>query len=43
MYYMNNNDLPQSYVDAGGLIFGLFCFYIISFAAAWCWGYSKRD
>lgn len=32
-----------SYVDAGGLIFGLFLFYVVSFGVAWYCGHGKRD
>jgi hypothetical protein len=32
-----------SYVDAGGLFFGLFCFYVIAFGIAWYCGAQKRD
>jgi len=32
-----------SYVDAGGLLFGLFCFYVIVVGVAWYCGAQKRD
>jgi hypothetical protein len=32
-----------SYLDAGGLLVGMFLFYIIAFAIAWYCGYQKRD
>jgi len=32
-----------SFVDAGGLIFGLFLFYVIAFGIAWYCGHAKRD
>jgi hypothetical protein len=40
---MNNNSVPASYIDGGGLLFGLFCFYVICFGLAWRWGASQRD
>jgi hypothetical protein len=40
---MRSNSIPQSYTDAGGLLLGLFCFYLLCFGAAWCWGYRQRD
>lgn len=33
----------SSFTDAGGLIFGLFLFYVTSFGVAWYCGYQKRD
>jgi hypothetical protein len=33
----------SSFTDAGGLIFGLFCFYVLSFGVAWYFGHGKRD
>jgi hypothetical protein len=32
-----------SFIDAGGLILGIFLFYVIAFAVAWYCGYQKRD
>lgn len=32
-----------SFVDAGGLIVGLFCFYVIAIGVAWYCGSQKRD
>ncbi len=40
---MNNNSVPASYIDGGGLLFGLFCFYVICFGLAWRWGAGQRD
>lgn len=34
--------IPTSYEDGGGLLFGLFCFYVTCFAVAWCWGARRR-
>jgi hypothetical protein len=33
----------SSFVDGGGLIFGMFLFYVIAFGIAWYCGYGKRD
>lgn len=33
----------SSFIDAGGLILGLFLFYVVSFGVAWYCGYGKRD
>jgi hypothetical protein len=40
---MKQNTVEASYVDAGGLLFGLFCFYVICFGVAWNWGFRQRD
>lgn len=33
----------SSFTDAGGLILGLFLFYVVAFGVAWYCGYGKRD
>lgn len=33
----------SSFTDGGGLIFGLFLFYVVAFGVAWYCGHSKRD
>jgi len=40
---MHNRSVPSSYVDGGGLLFGLFCFYVLCFGAAWYWGSGQRE
>jgi len=45
---MKNNSsgdasVHASYLDAGGLLLGMFLFYLIAFAVAWYCGYQKRD
>ena len=40
---MHGNSVPESYQDAGGLLFGLFCGYVLAFGTAWFFGYKKRD
>jgi hypothetical protein len=32
-----------SYVDGGGLLVGLFGFYVLSFGAAWFYGSRQRE
>ncbi len=32
-----------SWENAGGLLLGFFCFYVICFGVAWFFGYKKRD
>lgn len=32
-----------SFVDGGGLIFGMFLFYVCAFGVAWYCGHGKRD
>lgn len=33
----------SSFVDGGGLILGMFLFYVCAFGVAWYCGYQKRD
>ncbi len=33
----------SSFIDGGGLILGMFLFYVIAFGVAWYCGYQKRD
>lgn len=33
----------SSFIDGGGLILGMFLFYVIAFGIAWYCGYQKRD
>jgi len=33
----------SSFTDAGGLILGLFLFYVVAFGVAWYCGHGKRD
>jgi len=33
----------SSYQDAGGLMLGMFIFYVVTFGIAWNCGYKKRD
>jgi hypothetical protein len=33
----------SSFKDGGGLILGMFLFYVLSFGIAWYCGYQKRD
>ena len=40
---MENRSVIDSYVDGGGLMLGLFCFYVLAFGGAWCWGFRQRD
>lgn len=40
---MHDNSVPASYKDGGGLLFGLFCFYVLCFGVAWYWGSGKRE
>ena len=40
---MDNHSVPSSYEAAGGLLFGLFCFYVLCFGVAWFFGSKKRD
>lgn len=40
---MHNRSVPSSYVDGGGLLFGIFCFYVLCFGAAWYWGSGQRE
>ena len=37
-----DGSLVNSYQGAGGLFFGLFCFYILCFGGAWYWGSGQR-
>lgn len=37
------SSVRASYEDAGGLLLGMFLFYIIAFAVAWYCGFQKRD
>lgn len=39
---MHDLSVPASFVDGGGLIFGLFCFYVLCFGVAWRWGSAQR-
>jgi hypothetical protein len=39
----NGGSILASYVDAGGLILGMFLFYVLAFAVAWYCGHQKRD
>ena len=32
-----------SWQAGGGLLFGLFCFYVLVFGVAWCWGSRQRE
>lgn len=32
-----------SYTDAGGLLLGMFLFYVLAFGIAWYCGYQVRD
>lgn len=43
MEVMNNGSVPDSYEAAGGLLFGLFCFYVLCFGVAWYFGSQKRE
>jgi len=38
-----NGTVISSYVDAGGLLFGLFCFYVLCFGCAWIYGSRQRE
>ena len=40
---MHDHSVPSSYVDGGGLLFGLFCFYVLCFGVAWYFGSQKRE
>lgn len=40
---MRNRVAVDSYKDAGGLLFGLFMFYVLCFGVAWYFGSSKRE
>jgi hypothetical protein len=40
---MKNNNVKDSFNDAGGLIFAFFCTYVIAFGAAWYCGSKKRE
>lgn len=40
---MNYGSVPASFENGGGLIFGLFCFYVLCFGIAWCWGSRQRE
>lgn len=33
----------SSFTDGGGLIFGLFLFYVLAIGVTWYWGHGKRD
>jgi|688.fasta_scaffold190107_1 hypothetical protein len=39
---MNNLSMADSFIDGGGLFFGLFLFYVLCFGGAWYWGSGKR-
>jgi hypothetical protein len=39
---MNNLSMASSFIDGGGLLFGLFLFYVLCFGGAWYWGSGKR-
>ena len=40
---MHFRSVTASFEDGGGLLFGLFCFYVLCFGLAWRWGSSRRE
>ena len=42
MFFMNGDSLAASFESASGLLFGLFCFYVLCFGVSWFFGSKKR-
>lgn len=40
---MYDLSVPASFESGGGLLFGLFCFYVLCFGLAWRWGAGQRE
>lgn len=40
---MRDHSVIKSYEAAGGLLLGLFCFYVTAFGVAWYFGSQRRD
>lgn len=40
---ITNSGGPGSFIEGGGIIFGIFCVYIIVVGIAWYQGSSKRE
>jgi hypothetical protein len=41
--YDTASTIPNSYINGGGILLGLFVVYVIIFGVAWCWGARKRE
>lgn len=40
---MHYQSVTPSFEDGGGVLFGLFCFYVLCFGLAWRWGSGRRE
>ena len=40
---MSDGTVLNSFYNGGGLLFGLFCFYVICFGIAWIYGMRQRE